>query len=142
MKKLIAGLIFATVLISSVSAFMGYGYDSNYGITEILQNSQEILNNATLVEIPSPTNTTYYSITYNDEEVGKLWKNVDLKELTIGDPRFTMWGVVVPLYSSLEEYVGNLYLDWTNYGSYGRGYPMGHMGHYGYNHGPQWCHNY
>lgn len=73
--------------------------------------AEELLANASIEEFQSyRDDETHYRVVSDGEYVGVLWEDLNLKDLTVGEPYNARWGVKVPLVHN-NEAVGQLFVE-------------------------------
>ena len=113
------GLLIAITATASAFGYQNSVYaNSDLQNEDLVQKAYELLEKAEIKEVQ---NTTHYLLIVDGETVGVLWKNVNLENVTIGEPFIARWGARVPLLLG-EEVVGQIFVEgepfgWTQSGA-------------------------
>lgn len=128
-KILGVGAVLLTMIGVASAWSPGWGWtttENEVSTDDVIQKAEEILKNADLEEFLSYRyDTMHYRIVNEGEYVGVLWENVELSDLTAGEPYPAMWGWRVPLIYN-GDFIGHLFVNGTSKTIPTNGYEHGH----------------
>jgi len=112
------GLLLAIIATASAFGYQNSTYaNSDLQNEDLIQKAYGLLERAEIREVQGYADTHYLLIA-DGKTVGVLWKDVDLRDITVGKPFIARWGAKVPLMVG-EEVVGQTFIkgepfDWTH----------------------------
>lgn len=116
MKKIWKILGIGLVILAFIGAASAHWQQtelSQIGADEAAKNAEELLDSVQVEEFQSYRyDTVHYRLVSDSEYVGVLWGDVNLDDLTVGEPYSARWGTKAPLIYNGET-VSQIFLDGT-----------------------------